>query len=96
MSSPKQVIGNLDRTNIYEKIFREEQDAVAYEGILRPVAELLLKLGIDFPITIIYLTLPWCGRAYKLLRKTSIIHPGVHMFQKTDCLLSFTLPKLIK
>lgn len=41
--SPKQVIGNLDQTNIfYEKVLREVQDTVAYEGIHRPIAEALL------------------------------------------------------
>ena len=39
MWNQKQVIGSLDRANIfYENVFRKGSDTVAYEGILRPIA----------------------------------------------------------
>jgi superfamily II DNA helicase RecQ len=63
----KTVIGNPDRKNIfYKKLFRKGQDLEAIEGILKPVALNLLKDTIQYPLTVIYVPLKWCGFAYKL------------------------------
>lgn len=71
LRQPKLVIGNLDRPNIlYAKVFREGTDDESYGNILQPVAESLLKQGTKYPLTIIYLSLPWCGKAYKLFEST--------------------------
>ena len=56
-----------DRKNIfYEKYFRKGSDAESIESILKPLAESLLLLRVDHPITIVYLPLKWCGSAYAL------------------------------
>ena len=61
------VVGNLNRKNIfYKKLFRHGQDLDAFEGILRPIAINLLDCKIQYPLTIIYAPLKWCGFAYKL------------------------------
>ena len=61
------VVGNPDRKNIfYEKIFRHGQEIDSVEGILYPIAQGLLKDKTDYPLTVIYIPLRWCGYAYKL------------------------------
>ncbi len=56
-----------DRKNIfYEKVFRCGQDIDSIEGILRPIAKGLLKEKNNYPLTVIYISLKWCGFAYKL------------------------------
>ena len=55
MKNPVEVIGDADRSNIfYSKVFRQ------------PIAEKLLETNVNYPITIIYLPLRWCGFAYNL------------------------------
>jgi superfamily II DNA helicase RecQ len=67
MNNAVEVIGNADRRNIfYSKIIRENDERVSYETILRSIANILLELNVNFPLTIIYLLLRWCGSAYKL------------------------------
>ena len=67
LRKPKFIIGNLDRENIfYAKIVREGNDSESYIKILQPIAEGLLEHGINYPLTLVYMALPWCGRAYKL------------------------------
>ena len=62
-----EVIGNPDRANImYEKHFRGESDVDSLIKILSPIAENLLKEQINYPLTIIYIPLKWCGFAYKI------------------------------
>ena len=61
------IIVSPDRKNIfYEKYFRKGSDVESIEGILKPIAESLLLLKMDYPITIVYLPLKWCGFAYAL------------------------------
>ena len=61
------IIVSPDRKNIfYEKYFRKGSDVESMEGILKPIAEGLLLLKMDYPITIVYLPLKWCGFAYAL------------------------------
>ncbi len=62
-----EVVVNPDRPNIYyEKHFREGNDIEAIEKIIMPIAKDLLKSTIEYPLTIIYLSLRWCGFAYRL------------------------------
>ena len=71
LKNPKLVIGNLNRPNIFfAKVFREGSDYQAYVNILQPIANSLLEHGTKYPLTLIYLPLPWCGRAYKLFENT--------------------------
>ena len=61
----KLVVANPDRTNIYyDKVFRHGDDAV--ESILTPVAQGLLDDKVDYPLTVIYVSLKLCGFAYRL------------------------------
>ena len=63
----KQVIGNPDRPNIfYKKVFRSGRDIDAIDSILRPIANELLTSKLNYPSTIIYLPLRWCGFAYSV------------------------------
>lgn len=61
------VVANPDRANImYTKLFRYGQDVDAIKAILVPVANGLLQLKIQYPLTIVYIPLKLCGFAYKL------------------------------
>lgn len=71
LRNPKLVIGNLNRPNIFfGKVFREGSDYQAYVSILQPITNYLLEQGTKYPLTLIYLPLLWCGRAYKLFENT--------------------------
>ena len=60
-----EIVANPDRRNIfYEKCFREGQDVDAIGRICMPIADGLLKETINYPLTIIYLPLRWCGYVY--------------------------------
>jgi superfamily II DNA helicase RecQ len=62
-----ELIGNPDRKNIYyEKVFRLGQDIDAFEKICKPIATGLLHMKVDYPLTIIYMPLRWCGFIYRL------------------------------
>ena len=67
MKNPVEVIASPNRSNIfYSKVLRENDELTSYENILRPIAERLMDLKVEYPLTIIYLPLRWCGFAYKL------------------------------
>ena len=62
-----EVVGNPDRTNImYEKHFRGEPDVDSLVRIITPIAKDLLKEQTNYPLTMIYIPLKWCGFAYKI------------------------------
>ena len=62
-----EILGNPDRTNItYKKHFRGEPDVDSLVTILSPIAKDLLKEQKNYPLTIIYIPLKWCGFAYKI------------------------------
>ena len=62
-----EVVGNSDRTNItYEKHFRAGSDVDSLMNILTPLAQGLLEKRKCYPLTIIYISLKWCGYAYKM------------------------------
>ena len=59
--------GSPDRKNIfYGKHYRDGQDIDSIEKICRPIANNLLAIGIDYPLTIIYMPLKWCRFVYRL------------------------------
>jgi ATP-dependent DNA helicase RecQ len=62
-----EIIGNPDHQNItYYKQKRTGQDIDSLTAILSPMADRLLEEHINYPLTIVYLPLKWCGFAYKL------------------------------
>ena len=62
-----EIVGNPDRRNVmYEKHFRAGADMDSLMDILSPIAQGLLEEQIDYPLTIIYIPLKWCGFAYKI------------------------------
>ena len=70
MINPLEVVGSLNRPNIfYEKVFRNGPDVESYEEILLPIARNLLVQKIQYPLTIVYLSLRWCGFAYRLFER---------------------------
>jgi hypothetical protein len=70
MRNPLEVVGSLNRPDIfYEKVFRNGPDIESYEQILTPIAKNLLAQKIEYPLTIVYLNLRWCGFAYRLFER---------------------------
>ena len=62
-----ELVANPDRRNIfYEKCFRKGQDIDSIENICRPIANDLMNMTINYPLTIIYMPLKWCGFVYRL------------------------------
>ena len=62
----KFLVANPDRKNIfYRKVFYPKQDAESIQLILKPIAKDLLQHKINYPLTIIYISLKLCGFAYK-------------------------------
>ena len=77
-----EIVANPDRRNIfYEKYFREGQDVDAIGRICMPIADGLLKETINYPLTIIYLPLGWCGYVYKLLENVM----GTNQYYPPGC-----------
>lgn len=64
---------NPNRSNIFldrEKRLSNNHGYDSYSAILKPIAEDLLNQGTNYPITIIYMKLKYCGFAYSLFNKT--------------------------
>ena len=69
MQDPLKVIGNLDRQNIYIEVLKRKPSVFgseSYKSILSPIAEELKTKQVNYPLTIIYLPLKWCGYTFKL------------------------------
>lgn len=63
----KVVMANPDRRNIfYKKVLKHGNETDAVESILIPIAKDLLRMKIEYPLTVIYVSLKFCGFAYKL------------------------------
>jgi superfamily II DNA helicase RecQ len=66
---PLVVVANLNRPNIFIEKEKRKPACVNqenFESILLPIAKKLKESSIQFPLTIIYLPLKWCGYAFKL------------------------------
>ena len=64
-----EVVDNPHRTNVmYTKHFRGEPDMDSLVRILSPIAQDLLKEQTNYPLTIIYIPLKWCGFAYNIFQ----------------------------
>lgn len=95
-----EILSNPNRKNIfYEKYFREGQDIDAIENICRPIANGLLKNAINYPLTVIYLSLKWCGFVYKLfehvLRDNQYYPPGCPAEPRNRLFAQFHAPQTI-
>ena len=67
MKAPVIVIGNLNRENIFlhkSKRKPAKTGSIGFEELLSPIANDLKEQLIDYPLTIIYLPLKWCGFAF--------------------------------
>ena len=70
LKDPLEVLVSPNRPNIYyKKLFRVGPDLESYESILQPIAEGLQKETVNYPLSIVYMTLKWCGFAYKMFDK---------------------------
>lgn len=70
MKNPLEVIGDPNRANIfYEKVFRKGNDIDFFQELLRPMASELKEMKLNYPLTILYLPLKWCGFAFKFFDK---------------------------
>jgi superfamily II DNA helicase RecQ len=69
LSNPRVVVANLDRSNIFihkEKRMPASAGEDSFKAILVPIANDLKNLLREYPLTLIYLPLKWCGYAFKL------------------------------
>ncbi|XP_028394493.1 ATP-dependent DNA helicase Q-like 3 [Dendronephthya gigantea] len=83
LSNPRVVVANLDRSNIFihkQKRMPASAGEESFKAILLPIANDLKNLLREYPLTLIYLPLKWCGYAFKLfsdiLGKKSYFPPG--------------------
>ena len=96
-----ELVANPDRSNIfYEKIFRHGQDIDAFENICGPIAIDLLDMKINYPLTIIYMPLKWCGFVYRLFESILNIHQyhpfGAMPLPKNRLFAQFHAPQTAK
>ena len=90
MKKPLEVIGDPNRANIfYEKVFRKGDDVDFFEELLKPMASELKEVKLNYPLTILYLPLKWCGFAFKFFEKqlemSSTIPWKLKPYLKIDC-----------
>ena len=89
LRNPRVVIANLDRSNIFmykEKRMPASTGEDSFKAILVPIANDLSNRSREYPLTLIYLPLKWCGYAFKLfsdiLGEKSYFPPGDKKPQK--------------
>ena len=93
-----ELVANPDSKNIfYATSFREGHGADSIENICRPIANNLLTMGIDYPLTIIYMPLKWCGYVYRLFESIMGINqyypPGSLPVPKNRLFAQFHAPQ---
>ena len=70
LKNPLEVIGDPNRPNIfYEKLFRKGNDIDFFEELLKPMVCELKEERLNYPLTILYLPLKWCGFAFKFFER---------------------------
>ena len=70
LRNPVEITASPDWPNIFqEKIFRKGMDLEFFKELLYSIATELTKKKLDYPHTIMYLQLKWCGFAFKYLSK---------------------------
>ena len=93
-----EVVANPDRKNIfYEKYLRKGQDVDNIGEICRPIAIDLLQGNVNYPLTIIYMSLRWCGFVYKLFEHVmgsgQYYPPGCAAIPKNRLFAQFHAPQ---
>lgn len=70
LKNPLEVVGNPNRPNIfYKKVFRKGEEVDFFEDILKPMTCDLKEKKVNYPTTIMYLPLRWCGFAFKFFER---------------------------
>lgn len=70
LKNPLEIVGNPNRPNIfYKKVFRRGDDVDFFDELLNPIAIGLKEKKVDYPISILYLPLRWCGFSFKFFQK---------------------------
>ena len=70
LKNPLEIVGNPNRPNIfYKKVFRRGDDVDFFYELLNPIAIGLKEKKVDYPISILYLPLRWCGFSFKFFQK---------------------------
>ena len=70
LKTPLEIIANPNRPNIfYEKVFRKGEDIDFFDELLKPIANQLREDTVNFPLTVMYLALKWCGFAFKYFQR---------------------------
>ena len=93
LKDPRIIIANLDRENIYiEKAKRlaSSLGEESYNSILLSIAKALKQQLVNYPLTIIYTPLKWCGYGYKLFLDVigeESFHPKSNV-QPKNCLFA--------
>ena len=80
-----------------EKHVREGQDIDAIGNICRPIVNDLLKNRVNYPLTILYLSLKWCGFVYKLFEHVmgdQYYPPNVAAVPKNSLFAQFHAPQI--
>jgi superfamily II DNA helicase RecQ len=94
LQNPLKVIGILDRPNIYIEVLKRKPSVFgseSYERILCPIAKELKTKLINYPLTIIYLPLKWCGHAFKLfiqILQEKSYFPAGETHDPSECLFA--------
>ena len=94
LKNPVEIIGNPDRPNVfYKKIVRKGTDLEFFQELLHKIASDLLEQKLDYPLTILYLPLKWCGFAFghsDIWVRNNIIRMMPKQYLKTGYLPSST------
>lgn len=70
LKNPLEVVGNPNWPNIfYKKVFRKGEEVDFFEDILKPMTCDLKEKKVNYPTTIMYLPLRWCGFAFKFFER---------------------------
>ena len=62
--------------------YRHGQDIDSIENICRTIANDLLAMRLDYPLTIIYMPLKWCGFVHRALWVLISINHLVHRYKR--------------
>ena len=100
LKNPLEIVGNPNRPNIfYKKVFRRGDDVDFFYELLNPIAIGLKEKKVDYPISILYLPLRWCGFSFKFFQSSLVMISITHQLTlwkgslKTGCLRSTILNK---
>ena len=67
LKNPLKVIANPNRANIFMK--KSGDDTEFFEQLLGPIAALLKESTLQYPLTILYIPLRWCGFGFKYFER---------------------------